>query len=266
MVETAAPTLWEGVARPSASQKHIEKPGRLDNAHHRTEIDCVVPAGSQHVVALVSEDRARAYLGEALGCKLWSREDRHLICHPSVSESLIQLVHRLVRNYFERRELLADREICKASESKLMETFVQAVDSMDSGVGSISARKRHLAFLRAIEYAEQLQLPIGVSEFASAAGVSRRVLELAFRETLGVTPVTYLRLSRMHGVRRKLAAADSDSARVKEICACWGFSDPGRFAVDYGRMFGESPSTTLRNCGKRPPKRLVDALRGSSIG
>jgi hypothetical protein len=114
MVETAAPTLWEGVARPSASQKHIEKPGRLDNAHHRTEIDCVVPAGSQHVVALVSEDRARAYLGEALGCKLWSREDRHLICHPSVSESLIQLVHRLVRNYFERRELLADREICKA--------------------------------------------------------------------------------------------------------------------------------------------------------
>jgi transcriptional regulator GlxA family with amidase domain len=157
-------------------------------------------------------------------------------------------------------------EICKASESKLMETFVQAVDSMDSGVGSISARKRHLAFLRAIEYAEQLQLPIGVSEFASAAGVSRRVLELAFRETLGVTPVTYLRLSRMHGVRRKLAAADSDSARVKEICACWGFSDPGRFAVDYGRMFGESPSTTLRNCGKRPPKRLVDALRGSSIG
>jgi len=268
MVTGAIPAGYIMLGSPSTAEARIDwcgaeiHPGRLAFGGSSTEIDCVVPAGSHHVVALMPEDLARTYLGEALGSKLSFSKCRHLICHPSVSESLIQLVHRLVHKYLECRELLADREVCKASESKLMDTFVQAVDTMDTGVGCVSARERHLAFLRAIEYAEHLQRPIGVSELASAAGVSRRVLELAFRETLGVTPVAYLRLSRMHGVRRELAAAAPDSAQVKEICARWGFSEPGRSAVDYGRLFGESPSATLRTYSKPLPIRLKDALRG----
>ena len=70
----------------------------------------------------------------------------------------------------------------------------------------------------------------------------------------------------MHGVRRELAAAAPDSERVKDICARWGFSEPGRFAVEYGHLFGESPSATLRTNRKPPPTRLEDALGGEAFG
>ena len=267
MVTGATPAGYLVLGTPSAANLGIGwcgaelHPGRLAFGRSSTEVNCVVPAGSHHVVALVPEDLPRTYLDEALGSKLLSRECRHLVCRPSVGESLIRLVQRLVDEYLERPELLTDRKVCNAIESELLGILFQAVDSTDTGVGCVSARERYLAFLRAISYTEHLQLPIGVAELAAAANVSRRVLELAFRETLGVPPVTYLRFSRMHGVRRELAAASPDSARVKDICARWGFSEPGRFAVEYGHLFGESPSATLRTNREPPPTRLEDALR-----
>ena len=126
-------------------------------------------------------------------------------------------------------------------------------------------RRRRQVFLRAIEYADHLQRPIGIAAFAAATGVSRRVLELAFQETLGVTPIAYLRWSRINGARAELAAADPDSVRVADIRARWGFSEPGRFAVEYRRLFGESPSATLRTYRTPPPSRLADTLRVRGI-
>ena len=271
MVTGATPAGYLVLGSPGTTETRIDwcggeiHPGRLAFGRSSTQIDCVVPAGSHHVVLLVPDDLAMKYLGEALGARLSASECRHLICHPSVGESLIELVHRLVDEYLECSELLANREVCKAIESELMDILFQAADAMDTGVGCVSRRERHQAFVRTINYTEHLQRPICVAELAAAANVSRRVLELAFRETLGVPPVTYLRFRRMHGVRRELAAAAPDSARVKDICARWGFSEPGRFAVEYGHLFGESPSATLRTNRKPPPIRLEDALRGWSI-
>ena len=91
--------------------------------------------------------------------------------------------------------------------------------------------------------------------------MSPRVLEIAFRETLNTTPLSYLRWIRMHSVRRDLLEEEPGSAQVKEIAARWGFIDPGRFAVGYRRLFGESPSETLKRSVVPLSKRLKDALR-----
>jgi hypothetical protein len=189
IVTGATPAGYLVLGTPSAAETRIAwcgaeiHPGRLAFGGSTTEVDCVVPAGSHHVVALVPEDLPRTYLGEALGSKLSSSACRHLVCRPSVGESLIRLVHRLVDEYLECPELLTDREVCKAIESELLGILFQAVDAMDTGVGCVSARERYLAFLRAIKYTEHLQLPIGVAELAAAANVSRRVLESNRRRT-----------------------------------------------------------------------------------
>jgi AraC family ethanolamine operon transcriptional activator len=236
--------------------------GRLAFGRSSTEIDCVIPEGSRHLVLMVPEDLVRKHLGEVLGSRLSTSECRHLICHPSIGESLIQLVNRLVDRHLERPELLADPRACEANEAKVMDIFSQAFATMDREARGVPVRARRQSLLRAVEYAEQLRRPIGVAELAVAASVSRRVLELAFKEALGVTPVTYLRWRRMHGVHRELVAAAPDSARVKDIAAQWGFSEPGRFAVAYRRLFGESPSETLTSSRRPPPRRLEDVLRG----
>jgi AraC-like DNA-binding protein len=54
----------------------------------------------------------------------------------------------------------------------------------------------------------------------------------------------FLRRLRFEKVREALLhARQSDS--VSSICGQWGFTHLGRFAVEYRRRFGETPSQTL---------------------
>jgi AraC family ethanolamine operon transcriptional activator len=79
---------------------------------------------------------------------------------------------------------------------------------------------------------------------------SRRSLMRGFQEHLGMGPMAYLKLQRLHGVRRQLQSAEPGRATVVELAAAWGFSNAGHFAHDYRHHFGEAPSQTLR---QRPP-------------
>jgi len=84
------------------------------------------------------------------------------------------------------------------------------------------------------------------SELAEHAGVSVRRLQQGFREYVGQTPFQYL-----HDVRLEQAHQDllkgSQGATVTDIAMRWGLTHTGRFAADYRRRYGRSPSETL-NC------------------
>jgi AraC-like DNA-binding protein len=97
---------------------------------------------------------------------------------------------------------------------------------------------------RARDYIEaHLQQPVSLPDVAAAAGVPGRTLLQHFRNVYGVAPMRYLRGLRMQRVREELASGSA--AEVAECARHWGFAHPGRFAVDYRRRFGESPSATL---------------------
>jgi AraC-like DNA-binding protein len=53
----------------------------------------------------------------------------------------------------------------------------------------------------------------------------------------------------MNLVQHALTNAEQTDKTVTAIANDYGFAELGRFAVSYRRLFGESPSTTLR----RPP-------------
>jgi len=50
----------------------------------------------------------------------------------------------------------------------------------------------------------------------------------------------------MNLVRRALQRADASTATVTQLATDHGFWELGRFSVSYRRLFGESPSETLR--------------------
>jgi len=58
--------------------------------------------------------------------------------------------------------------------------------------------------------------------------------------------VRYLKLLRLNRVRRGLSRTTSGHETVTSVAVRCGFVDLGRFAVEYRKLFGESPSETLR--------------------
>ncbi len=56
----------------------------------------------------------------------------------------------------------------------------------------------------------------------------------------------YLKILRLHQVRRALKSANSRTSKVTELATSCGFWHMGQFSQDYKQMFGESPSITLK--------------------
>jgi transcriptional regulator GlxA family with amidase domain len=109
------------------------------------------------------------------------------------------------------------------------------------------AARTGLAVERAIQYiGRHLADPIRLSHLCRHSGAQARSLEYAFRAVLGVSPIAYVRTTRLQRARRLLRSAAVRTRSISEIALDCGFSHLSQFAVDYKRMFGESPSITFR--------------------
>jgi AraC family ethanolamine operon transcriptional activator len=138
----------------------------------------------------------------------------------------------------------------------LLESFIVGI--LDAS--EFSERERHVGsrLVRAVEdYVDAVksEQPIHISELCSALVVSRRTLHRAFHETLGIGPAEYLRLRRLSAVHRTLSSAYSTPMSVTRTALDAGFSDLGRFAVYYRRLYGETPSQTLKRAIALPDSR-----------
>lgn len=87
---------------------------------------------------------------------------------------------------------------------------------------------------------------LDLTTIAEAAHVGPRALQRAFRRSLDLTPLGYLRSVRLDRAHEELRSSDPDTTTVAAIAARWGFGHPGRFAAEYRARFGRSPSDTLR--------------------
>jgi AraC family ethanolamine operon transcriptional activator len=86
-----------------------------------------------------------------------------------------------------------------------------------------------------------------IPELCNIAKLSERNLQYGFNEYLGVTPIRYLRLVRLNGVKRDLLLSHPKKDRIVDIALNWGFIELGRFAGEYRQLFQELPSATLNN-------------------
>jgi AraC-like DNA-binding protein/tetratricopeptide (TPR) repeat protein len=82
-------------------------------------------------------------------------------------------------------------------------------------------------------------------ELAAVAGVSPRTLQRQFDACLGKSPQAVLRDIGFARARQELLQGGA-AEKVMDIAQRCGFAHVGRFAVDYRRRFGETPSQTMR--------------------
>ena len=93
---------------------------------------------------------------------------------------------------------------------------------------------------------DNLDQPITLKDIYTAIGTSRRTLYYSFESIFGMTPIDYLKLQRLQGVRRSLKQANPTTSSVTKIANRWGFWSLNHFTKDYQVQFGELPSETLK--------------------
>jgi AraC family ethanolamine operon transcriptional activator len=135
----------------------------------------------------------------------------------------------------------------QAIRQEVLETLAPFVVEQLEGEHDHRGRFNHLVNVRrAREVAlSQPDTPLQVQDLCQALQVSRRTLQESFRVVLGISPLSYLRALRLDGARRELMAGRP----VKQVIETWGFWHWSRFSQDYRRLFGESPSATMRRAG-----------------
>jgi AraC-like DNA-binding protein len=160
---------------------------------------------------------------------------------------LLKLHHAVAQLADSAPELLEQAEPARALEQALLQAMISclaqsAPDHIGRGVA------RHTTIIARFEEVLEANYgrPLHLAEICAAVGASERTLRVSCMEHLGMGPVRYLWLRRMHLARRSLIQTAPGAATVTKIATANGFWELGRFAVEYGALFGEAPSASLR--------------------
>ncbi|MDJ0679912.1 MAG: helix-turn-helix domain-containing protein [Xenococcaceae cyanobacterium MO_167.B52] len=116
------------------------------------------------------------------------------------------------------------------------------------------SNRRQLVKNAEILIRDHFDLPITLTSLCQELKTSQRSLYYAFEECLGLSPMQYFKILRLNKVRRALKSADPKISKVTKIAGGYGFWHMGQFSIDYRKMFGESPSITLKKDIKRQYK------------
>jgi AraC-like DNA-binding protein len=213
------------------------------STHHlRTEGPC-----HWATFSMTRDDLATA--GHALvGRDLIDRSVTRYI-RPSLPEisCLLNLHQASIRLAESAPQILAQPETAQALKHALVHAMVMCLGK-STPVSTAWGALRHAAIIARFEemLAANYNRPLHLAEICAAIGASERTLRVSCMEHLGMGPIRYLWLRRMHLARRALILADATTSTVTRVATENGFWELGRFAVDYRTLFGESPSVSLR--------------------
>jgi AraC-like DNA-binding protein len=94
---------------------------------------------------------------------------------------------------------------------------------------------------------------LSLAKICKMIGTSARTLRDHCCKYLGMSAARYMRRRRMQLAHDALLSEKKEIAStVTRVAVKFGFTDLGRFSVEYRKMFGESPSVTLHSRGIVP--------------
>jgi AraC-like DNA-binding protein len=182
-----------------------------------------------------------------MGIEFTGEAFQHVVRPPLNLMSRLLNLHEMVGQIAKASpEILELPEVARALQQELIHLMVRCLCE-GQGIKMTSGGLRHdLIVARFEEYLEaNPNTPLYLTEICTALGTAERTLRAACEEYLGMGPIRYLFLRRMHLVRRTLLRADNFTT-VTRIAADHGFWELGRFSVTYRQLFGETPSATLK--------------------
>ncbi len=158
----------------------------------------------------------------------------------AVADRARQVLLSTLRTFIRNPQDLADPDLGSKIERRMLDQLLCALREPLPPENSMA--RRWIARRAAAMLEVRCREDIDIADVCQAMGASRRTLHLGFMELYGMPPMKYLRALRLSGVRRDLARAGRDPARITAIATAWGFNHLGRFSAYYREFFGELPS------------------------
>ncbi|MEB3265107.1 MAG: helix-turn-helix domain-containing protein [Cyanobacteriota bacterium] len=240
-------------AGPVELQSHGEAAGEGDlyGLRPHTEAYLISPAGYHSV--FITLPRALFFeLAESYGLPDLEGPLQRLntvTLEPGRLQELRRLLRQVLRLAVQQPQLLGRPSLRQRLVGDLVPLLQEAlVDGLERRRGQRPPTAPRIDLVKQVDRWLQANpnRDINLDALCREVHSSRRTLIRGFREHLGLGPMQFLKLYRLHGVRRELRRSDGQLIQVAGVAGQWGFHSPGHFARDYQALFGERPSETLR--------------------
>jgi AraC family ethanolamine operon transcriptional activator len=147
--------------------------------------------------------------------------------------------------YGPQRSTALERETFSMLQSLILDTLATAFEKVNTD--QFITGSRTAIALKAREYIDaHHHRRISLNELHREVHAGDRTLERAFLQTFDLSIRSYIKLCRLNTAHRALVMSDREYVSVTDVAWDSGFTHLGRFAVEYKKLFGESPSKSLR--------------------
>jgi AraC-like DNA-binding protein len=214
----------------------------FDMIHVKTAGDCRYGGMS------LPDDDFDAVCQALMGHTFEPSPSQHLVRPPPDLMTRLRTLHGTIGQMANATpDILELPEVARALEQQLVHLMVRCLTEGEQQPETSGGRRHNAIVLRLEEFLEaNPDRPLYLTEICAALGAPERTLRAACEEYLGMGPIRYLTLRRMHLVRRALLRETPSTATVTRLATDCGFWELGRFAVAYRHLFGETPSVSLR--------------------
>ncbi|WP_198263069.1 helix-turn-helix domain-containing protein [sulfur-oxidizing endosymbiont of Gigantopelta aegis] len=217
-----------------------------------TEFDVQIEANVETIYFRFEQSRVQER-ASVLCPKSWEKPPTDLMLFKAPLQKQLDC---FVRHLFSTQSILLEKysvDNKKSLDQIIMDQVLLTLDFENNpgknATGLIARRRAFHVVGRAREYiitAHNNQLCPSIIDICHEIKVSQRTLQYSFKILLGLTPINYLRILRLNWARRQLKHPVSNDTTVTDIAMRWGFWHLGKFSNCYMTMFGELPSTTLK--------------------
>ena len=216
---------------------------------HTREVDIVVSKDIHIVMASVN---ARVFhtLYEQMGYEGGEKvlQNNSLNLHPASLRPLKAYYQEIALMFNTQPSLLMQSKM----QSLIMEDFLPLLINTFGKNAQKKQRilkpfRRYSLVRKAEEISKSYQdKPLTLQKLCEELETSSTALCCGFQEVFGISPMAYIKIQRLNGVRRALMNPSPNTITVMNVAQEWGFWNASHFAKDYKDMFGELPSKTLR--------------------
>ncbi len=175
-------------------------------------------------------------------------QDELLKTRPGERVRLQELVRQILQEVSRSPAIVANPSSSESIRISVLDALAEVCSTHEAMERAPYRNRRHYKIVREVRQhlLQRQEETINVVDLCQRFEISRRTLQYAFQNVMGMNPNAYMRTIRLNGVRRCLRDPGSGVTSVQQAAADWGFWHLSQFARDYRELFGELPSERLK--------------------